>query len=129
MVIEKSATYKSSALRLISGILWCSIIYSETPGSIIVERHDRRHVSTAITIIRRRPDGDQLLVEHVLVAFLHQLMCASDKGERIDVVELGECETGKERRRQGTNLFYDTSTEQPSRTPRADGPIVDVVGV
>ena len=50
--------------------------------------HNRSHVSAAIAVVRRRPDSDQLLVKHVLVTFLYQLMCTSDKGKRIDVVEL-----------------------------------------
>lgn len=52
--------------------------------------HHARHVPAAIAIIRRGPDGDQIILrrEHVLVPLLHQLMRARDERQRVDVIEL-----------------------------------------
>ena len=41
-----------------------------------------------VAVVWRGPDGDELLVEHVLVAFLHELVRPGDQLKGVDVVEL-----------------------------------------
>lgn len=53
-----------------------------------MDSHDGSHVPATIAIIWRRPNCDELLVEHVFVPFLHELMSAGYQVERVDVVEL-----------------------------------------
>ena len=69
-------------------ILRCWTIYFKSLLPVIMYRHDTCHISTTITVIGSRPNSDELRVEHVLVAFLDQLVRTSDQRKTIDVVEL-----------------------------------------
>ena len=56
---------------------------------ILAQRHDTRHITTSVAVVRRRPDGDDILIfEMVLVSLVDELMRACDELEAIDVVEL-----------------------------------------
>ena len=46
-------------------------VIRKLPPPILVDRKYRRHIPTPITVIRGRPHGDELLVEHALVALLY----------------------------------------------------------
>ena len=63
-------------------------VHGEMPRAVLAHGQYRRHVPASVAIVGRGPDGDELVVEHVLVAFLHELMCTGDEPERVDVVEL-----------------------------------------
>ena len=54
----------------------------------LVDLHNRRHVSAAITIVRRRPHRHQSLVKHVLVSLHHQLMRPADQIQSVGRIEL-----------------------------------------
>jgi len=47
---------------------------------VLTERHDGRHVTAAVAVVGRRPDGDDFLrLEVVFVAFIDQLVGAGDE--------------------------------------------------
>ena len=57
---------------------------------VVPECHDTRHVTTPITVVRRAPDGhDVVRGEVVLVPFINELMSAGDELEIVNVIELG----------------------------------------
>jgi hypothetical protein len=63
--------------------------YFEVAIQLVVERENRRDVATAIAVVGRRPNSDEILVgKHVFVALLHQLMRAADELESVDLNEL-----------------------------------------
>ena len=101
----------------------------------LVDHHQARYVSAAVTIVWRRPHRHQILVwKHVLVAFLHQLMCSADQNEIVRMVELA---TRFVRRCSATvfknaKLFYfcrDFAAEEPAGTAWTDCPCFDIVWV
>lgn len=73
---------------LIPLILLRSTKHRKRPLPTLRNRKNRRHVPTPIAVVWRAPDSDQLVVEHELEAFLHELVCTCDERELIDVVEL-----------------------------------------
>lgn len=54
----------------------------------VLEHHDGGDVAAAIAVVGRRPNCDQLLVEHELVALVHQLVGAADQLQVVDVNKL-----------------------------------------
>lgn len=42
------------------------------------ERKNGSDIAATVAVVGRRPDGDELVVEPVLVAFLDELMCTTD---------------------------------------------------
>lgn len=59
---------------------WFEVVSNLTDGS---------QVAASVTIVRRAPHGDDVLVgEMVFVALVHQLVCAGNQGEVVDVAEL-----------------------------------------
>ena len=73
---------------LVPFVLLCCAIHDEIPAAVLVYRQNGRHVTTPVAVVRGRPYCDELLVEHVLVAFLHELVRACDELQLVDVVEL-----------------------------------------
>lgn len=56
---------------------------------VLAERHDGGHIATAVAVVGRGPDGDDLLrLEVVLVALVDELVRAGDELQVVDVVEL-----------------------------------------
>lgn len=78
-----------------------------------VEGEDGSDVTAAIAIIRRRPNCDELLIEHVLNAFVNQLVGPADQ---LQLVPLHE-------------VLRDERAEQPSSAARALSPRVHVLRV
>ena len=64
-------------------------------------------------IVGCAPHSDELLVKHILVPLHHQLVCACDTVEPVDVIE----------------LFDDVTAEQVACTARAESPAFDVLWV
>lgn len=58
------------------------------PCICVWESQYRRNVSTAITIIRSRPNSDKRLIKHVLVSFVDQLVSSTYQLQIIDVNKL-----------------------------------------
>ena len=58
-----------------------------------IDFHNRRDVSAAIAIIRRRPHRHEHLVKHVFVSFHHQLMRSADQIQVVRRVELHRADT------------------------------------
>ena len=54
----------------------------------VEKRENGGDVAASVAIVRRRPDSDELVVEPVLVALLHELMSATDELELVHLVEL-----------------------------------------
>lgn len=54
----------------------------------VLKDHDGGDVPAAVAVVGRRPHRHQLLVEHELVAFVHQLVCAADEFQVVDVDKL-----------------------------------------
>lgn len=69
-------------------VLRCRFVNLELCLATFVHLHDTGAVATSVAVVRCAPYCDQLLVKHVFVAFLDQLMCASDECQCVDVVEL-----------------------------------------
>lgn len=47
---------------------------------VLAQGHDRSYVATSITVVRRGPDGNDVLIfEMVLVAFVDELVRACDE--------------------------------------------------
>lgn len=58
---------------------------------VLGQIHNGRHVAAAVAIIGRRPDGHNVLgLEVIFEAFIDQLMGASDEGQAVDMVKLGD---------------------------------------
>jgi hypothetical protein len=56
---------------------------------IFPERHNRRNIAAAVTVVGRRPDSYHVLGgEVVFEALVHELVGPSDEFEVVDVVEL-----------------------------------------
>lgn len=56
---------------------------------VITDFADRGQISTAVAVVWRAPYSDHILVvEVILVAFVHQLMGTCDQGEIVDMAEL-----------------------------------------
>lgn len=55
----------------------------ELAVALVVERQDRGDVSAAVAVVGGRPDGHELLVEHVLVTLLHKLVSTGDELELV----------------------------------------------
>lgn len=100
-------------LSLIILILGRGAVYREVSAPVLVHRQYRRHIPTAVAVVGRAPDSDELLVEHVLVALLHKLVGARDEPQRVDMVE----------------LLRDARAKEPACTARAHSPVLDLVGI
>lgn len=48
----------------------------------------RWHRTIPVAIVGGRPDDDEVVIEHVLVAFLHELMRTANQLQAVEVVEL-----------------------------------------
>eukprot|EP00962_Isochrysis_galbana_P030816 scaffold10020_cov122-Isochrysis_galbana.AAC.8 len=73
------------------GCLLCALHlfeYLEIAPELVVQRQDASVVAATVAVVWRRPNGDKLLVEHVLVPLLHQLVRAADELETVDGVKL-----------------------------------------
>ena len=58
---------------------------------ILLQTHDGRDVAAAVTVVRCRPHGDNILVlEVVLVTLVDELVGTGNKLKAIDVVELAK---------------------------------------
>lgn len=61
----------------------------ESRFEIISNLTDGSQIAASVAVIRRAPHGDDVLVgEMVLVAFVHQLVCAGNQREVVDMAEL-----------------------------------------
>lgn len=60
----------------------------EVAVQALVERHDRRDVAAAVAVVGRGPHGDELLIEHELVALLHELMSTRHQVEAVVLQEV-----------------------------------------
>ena len=74
--------------RFFSFVMWCRVIHLQRCLQILVHFHDRRQVSTPVTIVRRRPHIHQLVVEHPLVSLHHHLMRPTHQTQIVLAVEL-----------------------------------------
>jgi hypothetical protein len=95
------------------GLLRCGVEDLEVRRPMLVELHDRGDVAASVAVVRRRPHGHQLLVEHVLVALHHQLMGARD---HVDVVRVVE-------------LLDNVAAEQETSAARTQTPAFDILRV
>jgi hypothetical protein len=84
----RCCTYQALALCFVARIFRCRIIDGEIPCAVFMNSHNGSQIATSVTVIRGWPNGDQLVIEHVLVPLLHQLMGTSNQLQIIDVVEL-----------------------------------------
>jgi hypothetical protein len=127
-----STTHHSSGLHpFITFILFCSVVHRECLLFILMDGQNRRLVPASITVIWGGPHCDELLVEHVLVAFLDQLVCASDEPQRVYVVELpGEyCQLRSVEEMRVADLPCHAPTKEPAGTTGTDSPVIDVVRI
>mmetsp|Transcript_67384 Transcript_67384/g.140410 ORF Transcript_67384/g.140410 Transcript_67384/m.140410 type:complete len:256 (-) Transcript_67384:555-1322(-) len=86
----------------------------EIAVKVLVELEDGGNVSATVAVVGRRPDRYEVLLgEHVLEALLHKLVSAAHKLQSVHLAEL--------RRHSGA--------EEPPGPSRADGPILNVLGV
>lgn len=69
----------------------------------VFEDHNGGDVATTIAVVRCRPHSDQLLVKHVLVAFMDKLMCPADQLQVVDVNKLTFFGRGTEKTKQRDN--------------------------
>ena len=72
-----------------------------------MELQDGGNVATPIAVVWRRPDGHELVVKHVLDALVHQLVCAADQLQVVQVHELlwrREGREGREGGREGVEM-------------------------
>ena len=82
--------------------------------NLLVNKHDRGNISATVTVVRRRPNSDQVgVLEPEFKAVHNELMGARNQIQAVDVVELGS----------------DLGAEEPASPARRDGPCVDVIGV
>lgn len=73
---------------LVSLILLRRIVHSEVSRAILLDGEYRRHVAAPIAVVRCGPDGNKLLVKHILVALLNELVRSGDELQRVYMVEL-----------------------------------------
>lgn len=99
--------------RYSSSFLWCSFEYLVKLGQIFVKFQDGSHITAPVTVIGRRPDSNESVVEHLLVSFHDELMCSADEVYVIFSVK----------------LVYDFAAEQVASTTWTDHPSWNVVGV
>lgn len=106
------------------------------PPADVLEDHDGGDVPAAVAVVGRRPHRYQLLVEHELVALVHQLVSAADQLQVVDVNELKQRERGSAAGGGGAGstgrsgyLVGDLGAEQPAGAAGADGPGVHVLRV
>ena len=78
-VANGDAHHPSNLHTLIPLILRRCIEHRELPPAVAIQRQYRCCVPAPIAIVWGRPDGDELVVEHVLEAFLNQLVRARDE--------------------------------------------------
>ncbi len=60
-----------------------SVKLLELAVALVVERQDGGDVSAAVAVVGGRPDGHELLIEHVLVTLLHKLVSTGDELELV----------------------------------------------
>lgn len=73
----------------------------------IFENHDGGDVAAAIAVVGSRPHGDQLLIEHELVAFMDKLMRPADQLQVVDVNKLqGVGKETQPMRKHCTSYFH-----------------------
>ena len=65
--------------------------------AVLLHLHDGRLVSAAIAVIRSRPDRDDVVVEHPLVALHRQLMRSHDAAQSVLRIELRQKGTRRKR--------------------------------
>lgn len=68
--------------------LWGRVVGDEVALQILVHLHNRSDVTAAIAVVRGGPHGDELVVEHPLVALHHQLMRSAHHIEVVVRVKL-----------------------------------------
>jgi len=106
--------------RVSSTCRYCPLIFrnrgedAELRIQVFADVHNGSNVTTAVAVIRSRPNSDHgLLREVILVAFIDKLVSTCDEFQAIDMVELG----------------CDLVTEEPASATRRNSPSVDVLGV
>jgi len=78
-----------------------------------LEAEDRRHVPAAVAVVRCRPHGHQLALEHVLDALVDQLVRTADEVQVVDRHE----------------VLGHVVPEQPARATWTLAPVLHVLGV
>jgi hypothetical protein len=81
---------------------------------LLVNKHNGRNVSTAVAVVGRRPDSDQVgVLEPEFKAIHHQLMSSGNQVQVVNVIELRR----------------DFRAEKPPSTAGRNSPGVDIVRV
>ena len=70
-------------------------------------------IAAAVAVVRRAPYGNELRVEHVFEALLHELVAPADERQAVDGVEFRR----------------DQRAEEPSCTTRGHAPGLNLLGV
>ncbi len=109
-------------------ILLGGLVHLEGGLAILCYLHDACSVPAAIAIIRRRPDGDELAVEHVFVALLYQLMGARYESEIVDMVEL-RIPVASGQARPTTNILHTSAVTFPPKSQPAPRGLTDQVSI
>lgn len=92
------------------------VVGDEVALQILVHLHNRSDVTAAIAVVRGGPHGDELVVEHPLVALHHQLMRSAHHIEVVVRVELLVIRTGS------THLAHHVASEEVTTSSGAHSP-------
>lgn len=96
--------------------LWGRVVGDEVALQILVHLHNRSDVTTAIAVVRGGPHGDELVVEHPLVALHHQLMRSAHHIEIVVRVKLPVTVT------RSTHLAHHVASEEVATSSGAHSP-------
>ncbi len=96
--------------------LWGRVVGDEVALQILVHLHNRSDVTAAIAVVRGGPHGDELVVEHPLVALHHQLMRSAHHIEVVVRVKLPVTVT------RSTHLAHHVASEEVATSSGAHSP-------
>lgn len=96
--------------------LWGRVVGDEVALQILVHLHNRSDVTAAIAVVRGGPHGDELVVEHPLVALHHQLMRSAHHIEIVVRVKLPVTVTAH------THLAHHVASEEVATSSGAHSP-------
>ena len=96
--------------------LWGRVVGDEVALQILVHLHNRSDVTAAIAVVRGGPHGDELVVEHPLVALHHQLMRSAPHIAVVVRVKLPVTVT------RSTHLAHHVASEEVATSSGAHSP-------
>jgi hypothetical protein len=92
----------------------------ETRFALAVEDHDAGDVAAAVAVVGGTPDGHEVLVKVVFVAFHDELMSSCDQREIVDVIELSLIPEPKRGARGGSDTSRATLSPNNQPAPRGE---------